>query len=367
MRQSGPTPLYFQAAPRAERATEAAPRPLAAEWDALADRLGAPPFLRPGWFDAWHRAYGRGELRVLQVRDQGRLTGVLPVELRDRSVSSPTNSHTPLFGPLAEHPDAERGLLAQLLELGGRSLELSYADRRKSWTAELETLLRGASRAVRRSVLMETQTRPPYVLTEAGWDAYSATLSRKFVKDIRRRRRRLEEQGSVAITVQRTVDGLEETLEEFFELEPSGWKEDAGTSIASNDSSPGFYGDVARWAASHDALRIYALRVGGRAIAAEFDLDWAGARYSLKSGFSPEYRTYGPGQLLTYECLHDTFAEGLRSYEFLGTDEPYKMTWTDTTHELVRIRSFPRTVTGDLRAISRHHARPLIRRLKRIP
>lgn len=366
MQQSGPTPLRFQAT-RATRAADAAPRTFAAEWDALADRLGAPPFLRAGWFEAWHRAYGQGELRVLEVREDGRLTGVLPVEVQDRGVRSATNSHTPLYGPLAEDADAERGLLAQLLELGGRTLELSYANRRATWTGELEKLLRGASRAVRRSVLMETQAHPPYVLTEAGWDAYCATLSRKFVKDIRRRRRRLEEQGSVSIEVQRTLDGLDEALAEFFELEPSGWKEDAGTAIASRDSSPRFYADVARWAVSHDALRIYSLRVGGRAIAAEFDLDWAGARYSLKSGFSPEYRSYGPGQLLTYECLHDTFTEGLRSYEFLGTDEPYKMNWTDSTHELVRIRSFPRTVTGDLRAIRHHRARPLIRRLKRIP
>jgi hypothetical protein len=41
------------------------------------------------------------------------------------------------------------------------------------------------------------------------------------------------------------------------------------------------------------------------------------------------------------------------------------MSWTDSVHERVRVRSFPRTVRGDLSALARHHARPLVRRLRR--
>ena len=32
--------------------------PLVEGWDELADRLGAPPQLRPAWFAAWFRAFG---------------------------------------------------------------------------------------------------------------------------------------------------------------------------------------------------------------------------------------------------------------------------------------------------------------------
>jgi hypothetical protein len=35
--------------------------PIAAEWDALAERTAAPPFARPGWFAAWGRAFGADE------------------------------------------------------------------------------------------------------------------------------------------------------------------------------------------------------------------------------------------------------------------------------------------------------------------
>jgi CelD/BcsL family acetyltransferase involved in cellulose biosynthesis len=47
------------------------------EWDALALRLGASPFSRPGWFRAWWGAFGRSAPRIGLLRRDGELTGVL--------------------------------------------------------------------------------------------------------------------------------------------------------------------------------------------------------------------------------------------------------------------------------------------------
>ena len=81
--------------------------PLAAEWDLLADRTGAQPFARPGWFAAWWAAFGTGDLVVVTARRHGRLTGVLPFRRRAGVLASPTNAHTPAFAVLAED-DATR-------------------------------------------------------------------------------------------------------------------------------------------------------------------------------------------------------------------------------------------------------------------
>src|SRR5262249_41813831 len=42
--------------------------PLAREWEELADRVQAVPWVRPGWVAAWWRAFGKGALEVLAVR-----------------------------------------------------------------------------------------------------------------------------------------------------------------------------------------------------------------------------------------------------------------------------------------------------------
>jgi CelD/BcsL family acetyltransferase involved in cellulose biosynthesis len=289
----------------------------------------------------------------------------MPVELKGRATLSPTNTHTPLFGPVADGPEVETALIHELLGASSGRIELAYADPAARWFSLLRDTLPGRRRSDRRSVLIETITRPPYVSTAGGWDAYIAERPRKFVKELRRLRRRLAEHGSVEFTVHSGEDGLDAALDEFVALESSGWKADRGTAITSREANRRFYLDVARWAAERGWLRLASLRLDGRAIAAELDIDCAGSLYSLKCGFDPDHRAFGPGQLLTHDCLKLAFDEGLASYEFLGTDEPYKMNWTTATRERVRVRSFPRTVTGDLSALARHHARPLVRRLRR--
>jgi CelD/BcsL family acetyltransferase involved in cellulose biosynthesis len=335
------------------------------EWDVLADRLSAPPFLRPGWFRAWHDAYGEGELRLLSVRRGDDLAGVLPVEVKGGATLSPTNTHTPLFGPVADGPEVEAALVRELLGAARSRVELAYADPATRWFATLVDALPGSRRSDRRSAIVQTVARSPYVSTAGGWDAYLAERSRKFVKELGRLRRRLAERGAVEFSVHTDVAGVDAALEEFVALESSGWKTGAGTAIASRAASRRFYAAIARWAAEHGWLRLAFLRLDGRAVAAEFDIACAGALYSLKCGFDSEYRAFGPGQLLTHDCLRLAFDEGLASYEFLGTDEPYKMSWTDATRERVRVRSFRRTVSGDLSAITRHYARPVVRRLRR--
>src|SRR5581483_4286200 len=78
---------------------------IAAEWDALAREVGAPPFARPGW-----NAFGNGALELLAARRDGALTGVLPIVRRAGGVHVPANWHTPVFAAAARHEETRREL-----------------------------------------------------------------------------------------------------------------------------------------------------------------------------------------------------------------------------------------------------------------
>src|SRR4051794_27013428 len=85
----------------ASRLTASAGDSLAAsapEWEALADAVGAPPFLRPGWFTAWTPAFSGRELDLVTVRSDDGLAGVVPLVRRATLMRAPANAHTPLFG-----------------------------------------------------------------------------------------------------------------------------------------------------------------------------------------------------------------------------------------------------------------------------
>src|ERR1700720_145453 len=68
--------------------------PLASEWDELAERAGASPFLRPGWVAAWWLAFGTGNMEIRTVTRDGRPAAVLPVARRHGALRSVTNDHT---------------------------------------------------------------------------------------------------------------------------------------------------------------------------------------------------------------------------------------------------------------------------------
>ncbi len=93
----------------------------AREWDALADRISAPPFLRPGWFRVWDRAFGRGDVEVIAARRSGSLAGIVPIASRHGVVRSPTNWHTPWFDALGVD-DASHHELASALRERAREL-----------------------------------------------------------------------------------------------------------------------------------------------------------------------------------------------------------------------------------------------------
>jgi CelD/BcsL family acetyltransferase involved in cellulose biosynthesis len=354
-----PDPMNFQSV--AIRTTASArARSLQEEWDALADRTSAPPFLRPGWIEAWCRAYGDTAPTVLEVRRLGELTGVLPVIRHGRTSTGPTNSHTPVFGPLAEDEAAAAELAERAVaELGGR-LVLEPVDPAEPTTAAFAEGLRRSGRLT----LVETLRNAPYVPVDGDFDDYLRGLSKNHRKQVARRRRRLEETGHVTVEVQTSTRGLASALDDFVQLESSGWKKGSGTAIASRQASRDFYAEIARWAAERGSLRLSFLALDGRPIATELALEDDGVMYALKGGFDPAYGGFGPGQLLTYESLARSFADGLESYDFLGRDEGYKLAWTDATRERVRLRAFPPTLRGRIGRQAHGRGRPLWRRLR---
>ena len=354
--------MRFQNVAIPATATPSAPeRTQHQEWDALADRVAAPPFLRPGWIEAWCRAYAKAAPTVLEVRRGGELAGVLPVIRRRRATAGPTNSHTPLFGPLAADEEAAAELAGRAVaELGG-ALVLEPVDPAHPATAAFADALLESGRLT----LAESLRKAPYVAVEGSFDDYLKELSKNHRKQVARRRRRLEEAGHVTVEIQTSPHGLASALEDFVQLESSGWKRGSGTAIASRRANRDFYTEIARWAAERGSLRLSFLALDGRPIAAELGLEEGGVLYALKGGFDPAYSGFGPGQLLTHESLSRCFAAGLESYEFLGRDEGYKLAWTSATRERVRLRAFPRTLGGRVSRQAHGRLRPLWLRLRR--
>jgi CelD/BcsL family acetyltransferase involved in cellulose biosynthesis len=332
---------------------------LAGEWDELADRLHAAPFLRPGWFTAWRRAFGTGRLEVIAARRHGRLVAVAPLERKRGVLRSPTNWHSPVWAPLAEDADALRGIAREMVARARPWLSLGFID---VGTEELEACRHAMAGCRTRIYTLE---RPPYVALQGTWEEYERRFTPKRRSNLKRLQRRLDERGHVTLDVHDGRDDLAALLDEGFRVEASGWKGERGTAIGSAPETRRFYEEVASWAASRGSLRLAFLRLDGRALAFDFAIEEVGAHSLLKTGFDHEWRSFAPGVLLRQRMIEQAFGRGLDTYEFLGDAAEWKLEWVDSTRERVALEAFRRTPAGAVGWLAWAYARPAFRRVLR--
>jgi len=303
----------------------------AGEWDALADRVGAGPFRRPGWLMAFLAAYPPDDLpRALTLRAArgGALRAVLPLVTGRGAARVPANAHTPAVGPVADGPESRARLAQALVGLRVPAVGIAPLDGEDPFAEDL----RRAARA-RRAVLRErTVLRSPFADVPA--EGPGAMVSRGMRKEIGRHRRRLAEQGELRLDIARGPEDGHAALADMVRIEALGWKGAEGTAIAADEAAHRLYAEITDWAARTGRLRLAVLRLDGRPVAAELDLAEDGALYSLKMGFDPAFAKWGPGHLLVAMLLEALAPEGVRRYEMLGDDDAYKMRWTDRVHEM---------------------------------
>lgn len=327
-------------------------------WEELADVVGAPPWWRPDWVRAWTAAFGRDGLELIVATRGESLVGVVPVLRKGRELRSTTNYHTPSFGLLARDEPARRALADTLVEHAPARLSVAFLP---AGEETLPTLAAAARDRGRRTVTRALE-RCPYVIPDGDFDAYLAGRRGKMTRELRRRERRLKENGRLTFDVHDGRDDLDELLEEGLAVEAAGWKGQRGTAIASSASTQSFYAEVARSLAARGALRLAFLRLDGRAFAFDFAVEEGGVHSLLKTGYDPDFRAFGPGMLLRARMLQRAFELGVRRYDFLGRDDPWKREWMTHVEEQMLFQAF-RGPTGLVDWSLQTYARPIARRL----
>ena len=319
------------------------------------------PYLHPGWIEAWWSAFGAGELDIRTLRRGGRLVGVLPMAWAHGMAGSTANYHTPAFGILAEDGEATLALSRELFAAKPTHISITSLDP----AAETINACQHAAGEAGYKLVIRSYQRSLYIDLKGTWEGYESGLGRNLVRNLRRARRHLEQEGALAVEMTGGRQHFEESLQEAFAVESSGWKGLGRTAIESNPRTREFYTDIARWAAAQGMLRLYFLKLGDRPLAMYFALVHQGVCHLLKGGYDPAYRRYSPGNLLMHIVIQDCFAAGLTRIELNGDAEPYKFRWAVAVRERKRFEAFAPDAAGRLAWARFTYVRPVARRLQR--
>lgn len=298
--------------------------PLVADWDRLA--LDArTPFMTHAWLSCWWKAFGRGDPIWVVLRDtDGSLRAGAFLHRMGGKLASSANVHNGDWNVLARDEDARAELWAAVAQLGGSRVHLQgmpeHGEDKRSVCEELE---RAGYHVVR-----VPGPFCPWLALPSSWEELIGAVSGGLRSQLRRRRRALEREGSLAFRTVVAGPTLDEDLDSFFKLEASGWKGRSGTALLSEASTERLYRGFAHAAAKEGWLRLNLLELDGTLIAASYDCAYAASAFLLKTTFSEPHGRLSPGLVLLAEVLRSSIEEGLQSYDFLGDPDVYKTRWT---------------------------------------
>jgi len=294
---------------------------LAPEWWALWHRFPeATPFQSPAWLLPWWRRFGTADLLALAVRQDSRLTSLVP-----------------LYG-LREHG------IAKLLPLGIGITD--YLDPLLALSDAAAVLTHLASRLQRfdRVDLVEQRAGSPLLDLPApsGWQferQYGEpcpTLALPAAPPLARPvprlakqpyyQRRAERLGAVA-WIAADPGTLPALLQALFDLHAARWSGRDQPGVLADPQGQAFHRDATAELLRAGLLRIVGLQVDGRLVAVFYGLVDRQCLHAYLSGYDPAMPHPGLGAMLIGHAIASAAAEGLREFHFLRGRESYKYAW----------------------------------------
>jgi len=270
-------------------------------WRALSERALEPnAFFEPGFALALagHRSVTARPRFAAVWRDESRrgLVGLFPLAATAGSLARIwLDEQTPLATPLVDRHCADatlRALLAHMQE-SERAAGLLFPRLTQSGAALRAILV--AARETARKVETLCAFERAALFAGSSADALARRgASNHALRELYRRRRRLEERGTVEFAFINELGAAQGALEEFLSLEASGWKGRRGALLRER-SLVGFARCATQGLTRGGQCKIARLALDGRPLAMGILFETGERAYFWKIAFDERFRAYAPG------------------------------------------------------------------------
>ena len=184
---------------------------------------------------------------------------------------------------------------------------------------------------------MDREDVCPVVTLPADGDmeTFLATLSKKERHEIRRKVRRAEAVGEIRFDeAQRPLD----ELDSFIELHQKKWGVDGlFPDTPGGAQSRVLFRRLFELHGDDGPLRLGFLSIGGRRIAAGIHFETADGYLYYNAGVDIDARDLSPGVLMVHALIERALAAGVRRFDFLRGNEPYKYEWGAVDEPIQRL------------------------------
>lgn len=259
---------------------------------------------RPQFVAVWKREHGARRLLALCP------TVPASALLGDGLAQIWLHKQAALATPLVDRGEAVPALEAYLdwleRETGGAGALFPKIPKNGPTLAALCEAARRSGRAVETIEEHERAALYPGSSTDELW---TRAASRKGLKEVQRRQRRLEEMGEVQFHQARRREEIRKATEDFLALEAAGWKGERGAFL-SHPSLSTFVRSSTRLLAREGKCQIFSLTLSGKPIAMAIVIESQGRAFFWKIAYDEAYRSQAPGVQLVYLLTKAQLAKG---------------------------------------------------------
>jgi CelD/BcsL family acetyltransferase involved in cellulose biosynthesis len=280
------------------------------------------PFVLPEWMEAWGKSFGEGiKMRIRTVREGNIIVGIAPLMVKDGTALLIGDTDVCDYLDFIVTPGREKEFFGYVLDdlkkSGIKRLDLKHVRPDSTALSSLAPLAQGRGltvETVKDNVSFEMDL-------PATFEAYLESLSTKQRHEVRRKLRRLNEEGKIeyrSISEREAAGAAMATFYRMF-VESRQDKADFMT-----EKMRSFFNSLTAAMAGAGLLKLGVLELDGRPLAEIMCFDYRDCIYLYNSGYDPDYVSLSAGLLSKVLAIKDSIEKGRKKLDFLKGAEIYK-------------------------------------------
>ena len=291
-------------------------------WSRLLSKTATnTPFQLIEFLEVWVAELGYGIDTHILHAEACTIDGIAPLRREGQSFTFLGDQDVCDFADFLITPGEEigffKGLLDYLLANECNSLKLFSVPEESLTLTILPIVARERGYKVDASI---SDVVPGMELSDT-WAQFLSGLSKKNRHELKRKFRRLETVEGVVWLELTEPDEVKFAMDDFLKLLRLSGQHKEEFLTPDRDR---FFREVAYRFAVNGFLKLFFLEIKGEKVAGVMCFDYGNSRFLYNSGYNPALAYYSVGLLLKAYSIRNAIEAGLKYYDFLRGDEPYK-------------------------------------------
>lgn len=289
------------------------------DWEKLIKNTESSPFISPFWQKLWWENFGEGSLYITKILDGQEVIGIVPLYLNGNTARFIGGTDLFDYQDFILKNGCEEKVIKTFLDhaalLDWNEIELFSIPENSLSIDLLERLSGGLGFSFEASVL---ETSPGKCLPET-WEEYISELSKKNRHELRRKFKRIQEEGYKFYTCEEF--DLLDSLSDFFRLHKLSGVDKSDFMTTERER---FFTEIAIHHAKKKQMNLSFVEMNGVRVAASFCFDYGDYTFLYNSGYDTGFSSFSVGLICNALVIKSSINQGKKFFDFLRGDERYK-------------------------------------------